>query len=64
MVVIFPNRGSVIRLVGALLAEQSDEWSITKGYMSAGTVKTVRTDGTSEHDPRPAMDAALEAAAC
>jgi putative transposase len=60
---IFPNRPAVVRLVGALLAEQSDEWAITKRYMSAETLKTPRAGGASEHDPRPAMDAALEAAA-
>ena len=60
---IFPNRAAVIRLVGALLAEQSDEWAITKRYMSAETLKVARSDGPSERDPRPAMDAALEVAA-
>jgi transposase-like protein len=60
---IFPNRPAVIRLVGALLAEQSDEWAITKRYMSAETLKTPRADGPSEHDPRPCMDAAFEGAA-
>jgi putative transposase len=55
---IFPNRKAVIRLVGALLAEQTDEWAITKRYMSAETLKTARTDGTSPADPRPAIEAA------
>jgi putative transposase len=55
---IFPTRGSVIRLVGALLAEQTDEWAITKRYMSAETLKTARVGGPSDHDPRPAIEVA------
>ncbi len=55
---IFPNRAAVIRLVGALLAEQTDEWAIGKRYMSAETLKTTRHAGISDADPKPAMEAA------
>lgn len=58
---IFPNRKAVIRLVGALLAEQTDEWAIAKRYMSAETLKTAKVTEISPADPRPAMDAALGA---
>jgi putative transposase len=41
---IFPTDASVIRLVGALLIEQNDEWLLTRGYLSQESIALVLED--------------------
>jgi len=45
---IFPNDRSVIRLVGALLIEQNDEWLLTRGYLSKESIALVLEDQGGE----------------
>ena len=58
---IFPHPClSVIRLFGALLAEQSDEWAVTKRHLGAESMKAARQVELCRFDRRPAMEALLD----
>ena len=45
---IFPNDASVIRLAGALLIEQNDEWLVQRRYLSAESMALVLDAGQLE----------------
>ncbi len=42
---IFPNDDAIVRLVGALLLEQNDEWAVQRArYMTLETIATMSDD--------------------
>jgi len=53
---IFPNRKAVLRLVGAVLAEQNDEWLIARHYLSDESMRPLFVRAVS----LPPQEAAIE----
>jgi transposase-like protein len=48
---IFPNRPSIIRLVGALLCEQTDEWAIGRRYMTLTALAAAKVRSSTFQPP-------------
>ena len=56
---IFPGREAIIRLVGAVLAEQNDEWTESRRYMGLEILASCRKAGQPDMGKNGTSEAGL-----
>ena len=54
VVSIFPNEAAIVRLIGAILLEQNDEWAVSRRYMSLETLAALCDDPQVSNKAIPA----------